>query len=86
MQYRYIQLSIAVFRQLVNKSKKQLGRPKKQTKYLSAKMNSNNEGARLNEENTRFGVIRHGDNGEVVMTQEMFEDIQTRFDTISERM
>ena len=40
----------------------------------------------MNEEHTRFGVIRHGDNGEVVMTQEMFEDIQMQFDTLSERM
>ena len=48
-------------------------------------MNANNEGARVNEEDTRSGVIRRGDNGEVVMTQ-MFEDTQTQFDTLSERM
>ena len=86
MKYRNIQFTIVVFRQLLNKSKKQRGRPKKQTKYLSAKVNSNNEGARVNEENTRFDVIRHEDNGEVVMTQEMVQDIQKQFDTLCERM
>ena len=38
-------------------------------------MDSNNEGARVNEEKTRFGVIRDRDNGEVVTIQEIFEDI-----------
>ena len=72
----------------MNKSKKQKGRPRKQTsssKTKSTRTNTNNEKG-VNEEDTRFGVIQREDNGEVVMTQQMFEDIQTQFDTLSERM
>ncbi len=70
---------------MANKSKKQLGRPKKQTRYISARTNVDNEGG-LTEEDTCFGVIRRGENSEVVMTEEMFEDIQTKFDTLSQRI
>lgn len=66
--------------------KDKAGRPKKTHRTVPARTSSdtNNEGWVA--EDTCFGVLRRGANGEVLMPAEMYDDIQMQFNSMSGSM
>ena len=65
--------------------KDKAGRPKKKHRTVPARASSDNSEGWVAED-TRFGVLQRGATGEVLIPAEMYDDIQTQFNTMSGSM
>ncbi|CAB4023398.1 Hypothetical predicted protein [Paramuricea clavata] len=65
--------------------KDKAGRPKKKHRTVPARISSDNNNEGWVAEDTCFGVLQRGANGEVLMPAEMYDDIQMQFNSMSGR-